>query len=353
MADDTNEDSWLYGTSNPDSTTNEEERGGEDDNNSAGIEKVNSQDPMKTENEALATVTQGNGANNLGEKEDVAPSHELVDFEDPAHEMEEDEEATAGATVVDTTDADDKAEIRTKEEHSADEEDDEDDESDDDINVVIGDIKAAPSTYNINKRSNLLAGASSQEKSKSTQAGKFSIEDFEGVGSINGVAAHEFSIDSLEDKPWRKPEKISVAESGIGLASLTQNLNPQLEKQSDSILSGAQQELYHQANANTPLADQIQMPPPGMMQPSNMHQGAHQAMPSRFVSMPRGPRPIIQPGTKENAIQVMTAECREYSRPGQMPPNFIGQGPGEEASLHEPEPFDYGYEPTQDSQWGQ
>lgn len=37
------------------------------------------------------------------------------------------------------------------------------------------------------------------------QAGKFSIEEFESIGTINGIPAHEFSIDALEEKPWRKP----------------------------------------------------------------------------------------------------------------------------------------------------
>jgi len=86
--------------------------------------------------------------------------------------------------------------------------DDEDDDSDDDINVVIGDIKQAPSTYNIKQRPNLLAGgtgAAGDKAKPAGQAGKFSIEDFEGAGTINGVAVHEFSIDSLEEKPWRKP----------------------------------------------------------------------------------------------------------------------------------------------------
>lgn len=385
MADDTNEDSWLYGTSNPDSTTNEEERlGAVNADDEAGNEKVNSQELLKAENEALAAVTQGDGINNLQSKDDGPPGDELVEFEDPAHEMEEDEEATAAATIADTTDVDEKEETKQKDEGSGGDEDegdedDDDDDSDDDINVVIGDIKAAPSTYNINKRSNLLAGASSQEKSKSTQVGKFSIEDFEGVGTINGVAAHEFSIDSLEDKPWRKPgaditdyfnygfneetwrsycerqKRFRVAESGVGLASLTQNLNPPPERQGEGNLPpGPPPGIMPSGPLPMgPLGEQIQMPPPGMIPPSGVHQGpSHQGPPPRFSSMPRGPRPSSQPGTKENAIQVMTAECREYSRPGQMPPNFGGQGPGEEAFFHEPEPFDYGYEPTQDSQWG-
>lgn len=40
---------------------------------------------------------------------------------------------------------------------------------------------------------------------KQKQTGKFSVEEFESVGTINGVPAQEFNIDVLEDKPWRKP----------------------------------------------------------------------------------------------------------------------------------------------------
>ena len=31
------------------------------------------------------------------------------------------------------------------------------------------------------------------------------MEDFESVGIINGVPAHEFNVDVIEDKPWRIP----------------------------------------------------------------------------------------------------------------------------------------------------
>lgn len=37
------------------------------------------------------------------------------------------------------------------------------------------------------------------------QPGKFSIEEFEQIGTINGIPAHEYNLDNLEDKPWRKP----------------------------------------------------------------------------------------------------------------------------------------------------
>lgn len=31
------------------------------------------------------------------------------------------------------------------------------------------------------------------------------LEDLDGPGSINGVPALEFNIDTIEDKPWNKP----------------------------------------------------------------------------------------------------------------------------------------------------
>lgn len=88
--------------------------------------------------------------------------------------------------------------------------DDEDDDSDDDVNVVIGDIKTtAPSSYtslNI-KRGGLMTAVGDKTKQiqPQQQAGKFAVEEFEQIGTINGVPASDFNLDSLEDKPWRKP----------------------------------------------------------------------------------------------------------------------------------------------------
>lgn len=57
MADDTNEDSWLYGTSNPDSTTNEEERKEPDTQEQPADDKTDGeveQEPTENGNEAEA-----------------------------------------------------------------------------------------------------------------------------------------------------------------------------------------------------------------------------------------------------------------------------------------------------------
>jgi pre-mRNA 3'-end-processing factor FIP1 len=87
------------------------------------------------------------------------------------------------------------------------EEEDLDDDSDDDVNVVIGDIKTTPSYTSLNiKRGGLLTTTAPVDKTKQAQQpGKFSIDEFDQAGMINGVPATEYNLDSLEDKPWRKP----------------------------------------------------------------------------------------------------------------------------------------------------
>lgn len=152
------------------------------------------------------------------------------------------------------------------------EKDDEDDakksdqdesDSDDDVTITIGDIKST-TNYNIKQRGNLLAQgtAAAQEKPKTTM-GKFSIEEFESVGTISGQLAHEFSIDSLEEKPWRKPgaditdyfnygfneetwraycerqKKMRLHESGVGMQGLqTASTNAQVGNGNGRHLNG-------------------------------------------------------------------------------------------------------------------
>lgn len=83
-----------------------------------------------------------------------------------------------------------------------DEDDDDDDSDEDNVNVIIGDINKSGPTYtniNIAKRGPVVPALGIKP------AGKFSIEEFESVGVINGVPAHEFNVDGIEDKPWRMP----------------------------------------------------------------------------------------------------------------------------------------------------
>ncbi len=65
---------------------------------------------------------------------------------------------------------------------------------------------------------------------------------------------------------------------------------------------------------------------------------------------------VRPPAPKENVIQVMTADRREYSRTVvsnkfELPPPSFNPNPEDLIYHHENDAFNYGYEPTQDSQW--
>ncbi|KAI8430212.1 hypothetical protein MSG28_000560 [Choristoneura fumiferana] len=87
---------------------------------------------------------------------------------------------------------------------------DSDSDDSDDVKVTIGDIKAGPQAYaslNIKRGVGLVAaGAGEKPRAGAAPApGKVTLEDLDGPGSINGVPALEFNIDTIEDKPWNKP----------------------------------------------------------------------------------------------------------------------------------------------------
>ncbi len=89
------------------------------------------------------------------------------------------------------------------------EEDDEDDDDDDDVQVTIGDIKAGPTSFpygstpmnlNITKRGATF-GSGQGNSSVKPKPGL----DIDAVGTINGISIYDVNLDSLEEKPWRKP----------------------------------------------------------------------------------------------------------------------------------------------------
>lgn len=51
----------------------------------------------------------------------------------------------------------------------------------------------------------MASGGGEKPRSGTTTGGKVTLEDLDGPGSINGVPALEFNIDTIEDKPWNKP----------------------------------------------------------------------------------------------------------------------------------------------------
>ncbi|XP_019619749.1 PREDICTED: pre-mRNA 3'-end-processing factor FIP1-like [Branchiostoma belcheri] len=83
------------------------------------------------------------------------------------------------------------------EENQEEDGDDDDSDSDDDVQVTIGDIKSAPPSY---------PGYGRLIKHTPGSAGK-TVKgiDLAAPGAINGVPVIDFDLDTLEDKPWRKP----------------------------------------------------------------------------------------------------------------------------------------------------
>ena len=81
--------------------------------------------------------------------------------------------------------------------------DDDDEDSDDDGFKItidkdkIEEAKTSYQTFGLNKPS---ARPAPTEKK-----GKFSVDEFDQLGSINGQVSVEYDLESIEDKPWRQP----------------------------------------------------------------------------------------------------------------------------------------------------
>merc|ERR1740124_1256285 len=82
-----------------------------------------------------------------------------------------------------------------------------DDSDDDGIQVTIDKdkIEAAKTTYQtmqLKKNSVIDLGFVPAHKEKK---GKFAVEDFDAIGTVNGQTAVEIDMENLEEKPWKKP----------------------------------------------------------------------------------------------------------------------------------------------------
>ncbi|XP_065162983.1 pre-mRNA 3'-end-processing factor FIP1 [Atheta coriaria] len=352
MADDAdNDDQWLYGDA-PDLPTEESDNLGELDPNSE--EKLLEGSDEEQQPQADEELPPDENSQDNAEIESDQPAPPGDDDELPGEEKQN----------GDKSEDDEEKEDGDQNEN----EDDEDDDSDDDdINVVIGDFKTTP-TYappmNI-KRGGLIATAGDKSKLQQPQTGKFTVDEFEQMGMINGVPAGEFSLDTIEDKPWRKPgsditdyfnygfnedtwkaycerqKRIRVSESGVGMVPLNSIGMPRgpLPIMNDN-------SKYSGGFTGVRKAG----PPPGRRMTGAIDVIGGGGGP------PPGKMDTHQP--KENVIQVMTADRREYSRkpPGfpdlSMPPPATFEEYQPEFGFNpEPEPFYGGYEPTQDVQW--
>lgn len=356
------DDQWLYG-------------------DAPGIEAINPDAPadnQETSNQEEGDLPQ-EGAEDQGDASQEEGQLEVSKEEgkEPGEIEAEDSQGEAPAA------AEGEETEKVNGEGSDKEESDEDDSDDDNIKVFIGDA----SNVTIDDKKTYASGQSASLNVKrgglipvtdrSKQSGKFNVEEFEQMGSINGVPAADYNLDSLEDKPWRKPgaditdyfnygfnedtwkaycerqKRLRVHESGVGIIPLNAIGLPR------GVMSSVMNDNSKYGGAFGTLRKAG--PPPG-----------RRMMGSIDVI---GNNNIIKiDAPKENVIQVMTADRREYSRKpafpdmsmpppvGVPPPTIVPVGPPPPDPFEqfqpefgfnpEPEPFYGGYEPTQDVQWG-
>nr|CAD7586468.1 unnamed protein product [Timema genevievae] len=351
MAEDSgNEDSWLYGDSNPEAQENEI-----------------TNKSLNTEIAEDGDLVNGDVPNT----EDTQDQYKYIIPEPEAISAPEQQEEDAAVAA------------------DADEDEDEDDEQSR-LHIATGQSETAWSHEGGTFNFMALKEGSANGAQLGKQPGKFSIEEFEAVGTINGVAAHEYNLDNLEDKPWRKPgaditdyfnygfnedtwraycerqKRVRVHESGVGLAQLGntggvgRGVIPVAITNDNSKYSGF-------------MGPKKAGPPPGRKMAGTIDVIGVGGLLSRRNNE-KGTPP------KENVIQVMTADRREYSRkpgfpdmsvppPGPFelppPPHVVLPPPGfppptahlepgygvPEFYPPEADPYYQAYEPTQDSQW--
>ncbi|XP_071750176.1 uncharacterized protein [Lepeophtheirus salmonis] len=276
-------------------------------------------------------------------------------------------------------------------------EDEEEDDSDDDgfrITIDQNKIEEAKSSY-----SNASASFGVKNRNVHTEKkGKFSVDELDQVGNINGVPAHELDIDSLDEKPWKKPgaditdyfnygfteetwqaycnrqRKMRVGESGVGMPGINNTIVT-----NKSISTNPSFPLNQ--NNSIPTLGSNQVKPIVNRIPTTLNGSNNASQPS---PLPPPQAPTTAAATTvppvPSSIAVMTHDKREYSKkviseidfsvppPGMTgiptvgttpnvnlpPPPIPHIPPGE---FPQEDPFDYpsysggGYEPTMEAQW--
>ena len=192
------------------------------------------------------------------------------------------------------------------------EEEDEDD-SDDEDNVVVtinqDKIEEAKTTLTDLRITKTARQIPSEKK------GKFNVEDFDKVGTIDGQAAQEIDLEAIDDKPWKKPgaditdyfnygftedtwaaycarqKRIRLQESGVGLPN-----NPGSNVSNST--TGQFSSRSHNGGTIPTLGQGIKRLGPST---SDRHRDRDHNLPSSAEKTPSG-------------IAVLTADKRDYSK---------------------------------------
>ncbi|XP_058799893.1 pre-mRNA 3'-end-processing factor FIP1 isoform X2 [Phymastichus coffea] len=352
MADE-NEDQWLYGDSvdekdgfheNPDSQPAENEAIFNPKEEPPYQQNEDAQDGMEDQQHEMQQSVEDGGDTGTGQ-------------DDYDQDQENDQEQQQQRSQEENSMTNEMQENGTNDSQNHEDGERSDSDSDDDVHVVIGDIKSAPAQYsglNIKRTGNLITSSTGGPEKSKQQPGKFSIDEFETMGSINGIPAHEYNLDTLEDKPWRQPG-----------ADITDYFNYGFNEETWRAYCERQKRMRSESGAGLILNSGPKRagPPPGRKMAGTIDVIGSSGLGSRRGSEKSPP--------KENVIQVMTGDRREYSRkqtaafpdmsvppPGPpLPASFDMPPPGypEPAPYFVPEPDPYyhnSYEPTQDRAWG-
>ncbi|KAJ0181369.1 hypothetical protein K1T71_003454 [Dendrolimus kikuchii] len=279
---------------------------------------------------------------------------QIGDKEDDGDKQQQPTDATDGAAEGDEKDQEDNEgndDSHFNDEHFADvgkddgdqangdadsqENGDSDSDDSDDVKVTIGEIKSGPQAYgslNIKRGVGLVAtGAPDKPRSGPTIGNKVTIDDLEGPGSINGVPALEFNIDTIEDKPWNKPGADISDYFNYGFNEVTWSAYCDRQRRMRVNETGVG---IHSGPPPRPPGPDLRRPPGP---PMRNDEGMQPPMSNNYQ-------------IRENTIQVMTAERREYGRGGHVremgaPPEYFA-----------PPPADHYYPPHQhppyEEHWG-
>merc|ERR1719291_180121 len=250
-----------------------------------------------------------------------------------------------------------------------------DDSDDDGIQVTIDKdkIEAAKTTYQtmqLKKNSVIDLGFVASHKEKK---GKFAVEDFDAIGTVNGQTAVEIDMENLEEKPWRKPgaditdyfnygftedtwaaycnrqRRMRVNESGAGLtgqsAILSQNRLTGAVTGTIPTLGGGQGGMMDKILSGPPPSKRDSEPSGITVMTHEKRIYSNKVMTNMDFSVPPPGFSIPPPGIPPPGVSGTTEGDQSAPPMGEFPPT----DPFGEYS--ESDIYSGGYEPTASAQW--
>ncbi|XP_075546382.1 factor interacting with poly(A) polymerase 1 isoform X2 [Dermacentor variabilis] len=212
----------------------------------------------------------------------------------------------------------------------ADEDEDDDDDDDDDVQVTIRDIKAPPySTYpgptqtvNLNIKRGPPFTSNLGPGSGVPGVGKTKGLDVDEVALINGTSIYEFNIESLEDKPWRKPG-----------ADITDYFNYGFNEDTWKIYCDRQRKLRSDNNVPIKVIGAGEQPLGGItLPPTHMPPPGYMGMGLDGLSVPP-PIPGMIPGVPPPGYETGAFPPPRFTHPPPpLPGSAGGGGPGGDRS---------------------